>query len=317
VRILTSRAGGTGSSSLRVVALCLLAAAAVAGRGAEGDAPSQGEGKNCLGEARPKLLLAEGVAFQSNPLGIDDQLQLGGCAPLSREPGPLFEYTNLQAGLFAEVSPVYAMPGFFVSVAPLSVLELRAEVEAVRVWTIGRDGSGYFPLPGPDASFSHLPAEQARRASGATAALTATAQVELPVAGRWSVAAADSASYAWWRLGDAAYYYHPRYDLVMARDDGIGRNTAVLLAGNRLSDRLLLRGGLTDELTWVKSSGYHQNLAGLLAAATLSGWPRPGDQLEPFLRAAVFTEHAFRRGQFQLAAGATLTFDLTPGKGGR
>jgi len=309
--LVTDRVSLFGPSPLRCSSAALLAALAVASRAAEG------EGKNCLGEARPKILLVEGLAAQSNPLGVDDQLQLGACTPLSRRPGPLFEYTNLQSGLFAEVSPVYAMPGVFASVAPLSLLELRAELEAVRMWTIGIDGAGYFPLPGKDASFRRLPADRARSASGATAAFTATAQIELPVAERWTVAAVDSASCAWWRLGAAGYYYHPRYDLEMARDDWLFRNTAVLLGGRSLSERFLLRAGLTDELTGVRSSGYRQNLAGLLAAATLSDWPRPGEKLEPFLRVAVFTEHAFRGGQLQVAAGASLTFDLAAGRSTR
>ena len=121
-------------------------------------------GKHCFGDARPKWLAATTLVGQVNPLGVELQLQAGRCLPLITSPGELFDYTNFQYGLAAYVSPVYAMPGAFVSIAPLSVLELRAEAEYVQEWTIGLDASGYFPLTGYDAPLKTLPAASARAA---------------------------------------------------------------------------------------------------------------------------------------------------------
>jgi hypothetical protein len=305
-------------SLLRPLAIGLLLALATRTLGSEGAAPGEGSGgRSCLGEGRAKLLLGEGLYGQTNPLGLENQLQLGLCAPLIRTPGLLYDYTNVQVGLVADVSPVYAMPGAFLSIAPLSLLELRWEVEAVREWPIGRDGSGYFPLASADASFRHLPADQARSAHGLSAAFTGTLQAELEVAPRWALVAVDSAAYAWWQLGSAPFYYNARYDLVMARRDWVGKNLALLLLGREVSERIKVRAGAIDDLTWVASSGYRANVLGGLVAAVLSRWPGERSETQPFVRVGVYTDHAFRKGQLQLLAGAAMTFDVTPGRTAR
>jgi hypothetical protein len=303
------------TASTSIVAVMLLAVAPAA---RAGDDPTAGPGaqasagKHCFGDARPKWLASTTLAGQVNPLGLELQLQLGRCLPLITTPGDLFDYTNVQYGLAAYLSPVYAMPGAFVSIAPLSVLELRAEAEYVQQWPIGLDASGYFPLTGYDAPLKSLPAADARPARGYTANFTANLQAELPLAERWSLLAVNSASYQLWRLGDAAYYYNVRYDLTMARRDWILRDTALVLVNHDLSDRLKLRFGVTDDLSWVKGSGYHQNLLGALVTGVISRWPGPRSETQPFLRLAVYTRHAHRQDELQLLAGVGVTFDVSP-----
>jgi hypothetical protein len=268
-------------------------------------------GKHCFGDARPKWLAATTLIGQVNPLGLELQLQVGRCLPLITTPGDLFDYTNAQYGLAAYISPVYAMPGAFVSIAPLSVFELRAEVEAIRQWTIGMDGSGYFPLTGYDAPVKTLPAANARPAQGFTANFTANLQAEFPLAARWSLLAVNSASYQLWRLGDAPYYYNVRYDLVMARSEWILKNTVLALVNHDLSDRVKVRLGVIDDASWVKGSGYHQNLLGALVTGVISHWPGPRSETQPFLRVGGYTAHEQRQGELQLLAGVGVTFDLS------
>jgi hypothetical protein len=303
---------------LRTPCLALLVVLAFSSRTAAADGPlaDAPTGKNCLGEARTKVLLAEGLYSQMNPLGLENQLQLGVCTPLVRKPGVLFDYTNAQAGLVFNASPVYAMPGVFVSVAPLSVLELRAEVAGIQNWTIGMDGSGYFPRASADDQFEDLPASLARSATGFAATFTATAQAEVALAPRTTVVAVNSFAWAYSRLGDAAYYYNPRYDLVMARQDWVAKNTAVLLVGRELSDRLKMRAGVTDELTSVSSSGSRQNVLAAIAMAVISRWPGVGDETLAFVRIGSYTDHAFRSG-VQVLGGVSMTLDVTPARASR
>jgi hypothetical protein len=303
-------------SASTFLAVALLLAAAPAARAADDLQAAPGTtastGKHCFGEARPKWLASTTLAGQVNPLGLELQLQAGHCLPLVTTPGELFDYTNFQYGLAAYLSPVYAMPGAFVSIAPLSVIELRAEAQYIQQWPIGLDASGYFPLTGYGAPLKSLPAANARPAHGYTANFTANLQVEVPLAERWSLLAVNSASYQLWRLGDAAYYYNVRYDLAMARRDWILRETALVLVNHDLSDRLKVRFGVTDDLSWVNGSGHHQNLLGALVTGVISRWPGPRSETQPFLRVAVYTRHADRQDELQLLAGVGVTFDLSP-----
>jgi hypothetical protein len=301
------------SVSTTVAAILLLAARAALADDSPGAtaAPPAGAGTHCFRADGPAWLASTALVGQVNPLGLELQLQAGRCHPLITTPGALFDYSNVQYGLAASVSPVYAMPGAFVSIAPLSVIELRAEAEAIRQWTIGLDGSGYFPLAGYDAPLKSLPAASARAAQGFTANFTATLRAELPVAARWSLLAANSTSTQFWRLGDAPFYYNVRYDLAMARRDWILKNTALVLVDHDLSDRFKLRAGVTDEFSRVSGSGHQQNLLGVLVSGVISRWPGPRSETRPFLRVAGYTAHRERQGELQLLAGVGMTFELS------
>jgi hypothetical protein len=301
---------------LRLPCLGLAVALTLAGHALAAEPPPADEGaggKNCLGEGRTKLLVVEGLYAQSNPVGVENQLQVGVCTPLVRKPGLLFDYTNAQVGVVVNAAPVYAMPGVFASVAPLSILELRAELEGVRAWTIGMDHAGYYPRASGGEQFRDLPAALARSAAGYTATFTATLQAEVELPQRLTLVAVDSGAYGYWRLGDAPFYYNPRYDLVMARGDWIGKNTAAVLVGRELSKGLVLRAGVTDELTWVASSAYQSNVLAGLLMAVISNWPVQGNETQPFVRLGGYTEHAFRTG-FQVLGGASVTFEVMPGR---
>lgn len=295
----------------RRLALAFLVAALEAGS-AFGDEPAAtaSAGRNCLGEPRTRMLLVEGLYGMTAPLGVENQLQAGVCTPLVRKPGELFDYSNAQAGALLYLSPVYAMPGAFASVAPLSILELRVDAQGVFVWPIGMDAAGYFPLPGPGAPIDVLPAAQAESASGVAVTFTGTLQAEVEIARGWTLAAVDSLAYGWWRLGNAAYYYNPRFDLDMARTDEVGRNTAALVTGHPIGPSVKLQAGITDELTWVASAGSRQNVLAGLVAVVFSRWPGPRSETQAFLRVGAYTDHPFRTGELQILGGVSATFDV-------
>lgn len=301
------------ATSRRVALALLLAALKVGPAHADEPAGDAAPGRNCLGEPRTRLLLVEGLYLMTAPLGVENQLQAGVCTPLVRRPGELFDFSNAQAGALLYLSPVYAMPGVFASVAPLSILELRMDAQGVAVWPIGLDAAGYFPLPGPGAPIDVLPASQAVSATGVTVTFTGTLQAEVEIAKGWTVAAVDSLAYGYWRLGNAAYYYNPRFDLDMARSDWVGRNMAVLVAGHPLSGSVKLQAGVTDELTWVASAGSRQNILAGLVAAVFPHWPGPRSETSAFLRVGGYTDHPFRTGELQILGGVSATFDVGGG----
>jgi hypothetical protein len=300
------------------LATALLLACLPAAGGAEDLMASPGTlasvGKQCFGENRRKWVAATTLVGAIAPRGLEAQLQLGRCLPLITAPGDLFDYTNFQYGLTGYLSPVYAMPGAFVSIAPLSVIELRAEAEYIRQWPIGLDAAGYFPMAGYGSPWKVLPAAEARQASGYTVNFTGNLQAEVSLADRWSLLALNTASWQLWQLGDAPYYYNARNDFLMARREWMLREMALVLVNHDLTDRLKLRAGLTDDLSWVRGSGYVQNVVGALLTGVISGWPGPHSETQPFLRVGGYTAHAYRKGQLNLLVGVGTTFDLSIGR---
>ncbi len=268
-------------------------------------------GKHCFGENQRKWVAAATLIGAIAPRGLEAQLQLGRCLPLITEPGELFDYTNVQYGLTGYLSPVYAMPGAFVSIAPLSVIELRAEVEYIRQWPIGLDAAGYFPMASYDSPWNVLPAADARSARGATANFTANLQGEVTLVNRWSLLAINTASYQFWQLGDAPTYYNARNDFLMARREWTLRDMALVLVSHDLTDSVKVRYGLSDDLSWVRGSGYVQNVVGALLTGVISGWPGPHSETQPFLRVGGYTAHQYRKGQLNLLVGVGTTFDLS------
>jgi hypothetical protein len=215
--------------------------------------------------------------------------------------------------LIASLAPVYAMPGAFVSIAPLSVIELRAEAAGVAQWPIGLDGAGYFPLASAQAPWSDLPAANGAAAHGYFVNLSGTLRFELPVADRWSLLAANMASLQRWQLGDAPAYYNTRHDLPMERRDTLFKDVALLLLQHAPNPRLKLRFGVTGDFTRVTSTGYHQDVVAALLAAVFARWPGPASETRLFLRLGAYTAHAYHQGEPQLIAGVSTTFDLAPG----
>lgn len=275
------------------------------------DAPHADPGKNCLGESRGKKILGETLVGLVNPLGSEHQLTFGYCSPLITESGLLFDYTNFQVGLFNYLAPVYMHQGAFVSIAPLSVLELRAEAAGVAMWPFPFDAAGYYPLSGYGAKFDRvaLPRTSAGTAGGFTAALAANFRVQFELFRHVSLVALNSFSEEYWFIGTAGYYYNLRRDLVLARSDVLMKETAALLLQIELPEGWALRVGATDDLTFVHRSGYKANVVAGLAMLLLKNWRGSGNEVGLFVRSGGYTHHAFRTG-FQGLAGLYGTFEV-------
>jgi hypothetical protein len=299
----------------RTVAVAMLLLCAPAAR-AGGDPPAEpapAPGQHCLGDPQAKWLARVDLAGALNPRGLETYARLGRCLPLVTRPGPWWDYTNLQYGLTGTVSPAYAMPGAFLSVRPLSILELRADAELVQQWRTGLDGAGYFPLTGYGADWSTLPASRARPAQGYTTGLTAWLVGGFPLGGGWSLLTQLVLSWKRWDLGGAPYYYNVQNDLPMARREWLSRDIFTLVLDRQLTERAVLRGGLVADETRVEGSGYRQVVVSGLLTTTISGWPGPKGETLVFLRLGAYTAHAYHQGEAQLIAGVSTTFDLSPG----
>lgn len=271
-------------------------------------------GKHCRGEGRTKLIASDTLLGQSAPLGVENDLAVAVCTPLIREPGLLFDYTNLQAGVLNYLAPVYVHQGVFVSLAPLSLLELRAEAAGVAIWPLPLfDAAGYFSVADYRARFdgAALPASRARASSGATASLTATLQGQVELGNGIGLIALDALTWEYWWVSGAPYYYNLRRDLVLARSDSLLENMVLLSLELALRRDLLLRLGATDDLFYVPAAGYLANIAAGFGSVVLRDWPQAGVELQPFIRAGVFTHHRVRSG-LQLLGGLSTSFDLLP-----
>ena len=268
-----------------VLVLCLAASAA------------EGAPHHCLDEPGATLILDETLVGVVNPEGVENQLKLSKCWPLVERPGQLFDYTNVEAGVYDYLSPIYVQQGAFLAVTPLSPLALRAEAALVQYWPLPLDGAGYFPLDSYRADFhdAALPASRASAATGVQAGISATLQGEVPLSSHTVLAASDMLNPEYWAVGDGAYWFDERRDVILAHRDWLVKNTAVLLVGIERG-RATLRVGALDDLTVVPRAGYVANIVGGVAMIDLRHVEPSLHELSAFVRLGSYTQHAFRRG---------------------
>ncbi|HUJ59667.1 MAG TPA: hypothetical protein VLX92_14280 [Kofleriaceae bacterium] len=258
---------------------------------------ARAEPHHCVDERGAHLILDETLVGITNPLGVENQLQLYACWPLVETPGLLFDYTNVELGLYDNLSPIYVQQGAFVQVTPLSPLVVRAEVAGVQYWPLPIDGAGYYAVSGYRADFrdAALPAARGGSATGVEAGSSVTLQGALPLAPRLGLVASDTLNPEYWRLGDGAYWVNERRDVILARSDWLVKNTAALLVEVKRAPATL-RAGVTDDFTAVPRAGYAANLVGGLATLDVRH-PTPSlHEVSAFVRVGDYTAHAFRRG---------------------
>lgn len=269
-------------------------------------------GKHCLGEPKTQRFVKQTLGVDLNPTGAEHQLTLGVCAPLVEGRGALFDYTNVQLGAVNYVSPVYAHLGGYASVAPLSLLELRAEATSLYLWPIAIDGAGYYGFRSytDDARNAARPKENGGRAGGLELTLSATLRGAAPITKRAKVLVADTLSLDFWRVGDAPYYYNLRRDLMLARSDVLLKSSALVVAEIAVSENAALRVGPVDELSYVPGSGYVGNLVGGIATLLVRRVGPRVRSFQPFFRAGGYTHHAFRQGEYNILAGIDVFYLL-------
>jgi hypothetical protein len=299
-----------------LVALLAAPASAVAGE-AEAPAPSEEPaqpppvGKHCADQDGSHLVWHQLLVGRINPLGIEHSGRFGVCAPLVRHPSILLNRTNIETGAVHQLAPAYGHLGGYVQLTPLSVLQLRAELSALRYWPFPVKRSGYFRLQSYDDRHEPdvLTTDIAESANGMNLNLIASPRFKIPI-GPVSIVGLDVFSWEYWAVGDAPFYVNPRRELVLKRQDRLIANEAMLMVELGLTDGLNLRVGGFDALAYGIGSEVVNNAVGGLA---MLHWPEAHAvlrNLTPFVRAGAYTHHAFREGQFVLYLGALGTFDV-------
>lgn len=275
-------------------------------------------GKHCLDESRTKVVLNQTLAGQLNPLGAEHQLLLSVCVPLIKTPGVLYDFTNIEGGLVNYLSPTYVHQGGFLSITPLSVLQIRAEFTGIYIWSIPINGAGYFPYQSYDGDFSKeaRPAEKALHARGSSFGVSATLRGKIDLPKEIDLLLVNTTLVEQWTIGPEPYYYNLRRDILLAQGDWTVRNTFASLAEIPITPNFAVRAGVTDELTTAPSSGYATNVAALLATALVRRYGDTIRNLQFFVRGGIYTHHAsankFRAREGNAIAGVNVLYDLSP-----
>jgi len=246
-----------------------------------------------------------------NPLGMEHTLEVGARAPLGDPREILFMGAHAESGLVSYVSPVYAMHGAYVQVSPLAFLALRAELTHAQLWPLGMSGAGYYGLTAydDDVSVSALNAERGEAAGGWSARAYATLQGLVPL-GPVRLLIQDQLIVQHASLGGASHYYDMKWDLVLARQDLVLINSAVLLLEIDLEATTHLRLGAYDDVRFVPSSEYLGHQVGPLVMLTLDRPAPEVPSLSFFVRGGYYTHHVVRADELTILGGVVVDYDL-------
>jgi hypothetical protein len=262
------------------------------------------------------VLLHHALAAQVNPTGGEHHLLLSLCVPLIRKPGPLFDLTNAEVGVANYISPSYIHGGGFLSLAPLSILQLRTEVTGVYVWTLPQDGTGYHTFQSYDDDYSEdaLPEENAQTAGGFVFSGSATLRGRIGKDGGVALLMSDTFLAERWSLGDGPYYLNLRRDIILESTDWVLKNSAALLVEIPISKNVATRLGAVDETTVSPVSGRTTNITAGLASIVIRRIGGTIRDLQPFVRVGAYTHHAsssgFRTHEPNALLGISTTYEL-------
>ncbi len=279
---------------------------------AEPTAKPTGPGKNCLGEGRPKLILSNLIGIKWGEWGIENQTRVGLCTPLIRKPGVLFDYTFAEVGFVMHATPIYVMPGAYLTIAPLSILQFQVEAAPIVYWPIGVASAGYYPLDTIESDYSKpsLPAEDGAAAQGGYVRFGPTLQVALPL-GPLRLIVLDSLRFEFFSIGDADFYFHNRNDLPAAREQWFMDNMAIVLVELPLSPVAKLRVGANDQLTRTIGAKAVSNVVRGTAMLVVD---KPWLALREFTTILALggrTHHPVRQGHFNFIFAVSFKVDLT------
>jgi hypothetical protein len=277
--------------------------------------------EQCLGAGQRQWIIDNTLVGVVNPEGFENQLRLALCLPLLRRPGLLYDYSQVEFGLTNYLGPVYDQIGLYASVDPLSFLQLRADVQGVVYWPFHfTDGAGYFGEHGYTRAYADpaLPERNAEAALGLVVTLTLVLRGSVELHPRLGLLLTNSLAGEYWQLGHAPYYVNLRRDVVLARNDWLLKNTALVAfevhARKGPGVRVDVRLGVTDDLTEVPASGQLVNIVGGWLSVLVRRAGRLRD-IEPFVRVGGYTHHPFRTdtavvpyAPLQLFGGLSLAF---------
>ena len=268
-------------------------------------------GKNCLGQPRPTLTMHQVLGIKWGPWGLEHQLRIGGCAPLVRKEGVLFDYSFIEAGFQAHTSPIYVMPGAYVDIAPLSILQFHLQFAPVFYWPIGLNGAGYYELDGYEDNYheSQLPPEDGEPALGWYLRTGATVQLAIPM-GPVRLLITDTLVAELWQLGEQPFYFHNRNDVPAARREWFLDNMTLLMAEIPLHPNLDLRTGLNYQLTMNLGAKQMSNVLGGVAMFRFKKLGRALRDFTPLVRIGGRTHHPVRQGDFSFLVALIFSADL-------
>ncbi len=285
-------------------------AGAVDGAGANDD-PCPGS--HCLGDGCAKLVLNQFLGGKLNPLGVEHRLELGPCLPLIRKPHMLFDFTNLRFGAINYVSPTYAHLGGFFAISPLSIVELRAEVSGLTIWPIPMSRTGYNAVAGYGAPFGpdDLPAGNGGSAWGVMAAFRPTLRARVGLGqSPLSLVVNDGLALEFWQVGDEAYYYNARRDVVLARKDWLLANTAIVALEIPVHPNATLMLGGMDDVVYVPASEYLEHKVSGLVSIRLDRLGKGMRDFQPFVTVGVYEQHAEFDNQIWIGIGIAAAYPL-------
>lgn len=247
-----------------------------------------------------------------NPMGVEHRLDLGVRRSIGDQSDMLFDGAHFEIGAATALSPVYAIGGGYMELAPVSFIVLRGEVNGATVWPIGMSGAGYYGLTGygDDVHAQSLPAADAGQANGwlATGSVTLQGAAELGAGARILFASELGATHA--VLGAAPFYYSMKHDLVLAREDFLLTNGAFLGLELRVASDLVVRVGAYDDLRYVPASGY---LGHQIGGIVMVGWDHLSENvgsLTIFVRGGGYTHHVVRTDEATILGGVAVDYDL-------
>jgi len=256
-------------------------------------------------QRRLDLVVHQRVVGLIEPMGAEHSIRIGMRGPLGDPRELLFTGAHVEVGAVNYTSPIDSITGGYLEVSPIALLILRAELTATAMWPIGMDGAGYYDAESYSAA-NDLRAERGRHASGWNFLVSATLQGAVPI-GPLRLLMVDELTLEHVTLGDADFHFDPRRDAVLAKQDWVLGNRAMLLLEANVEGSLLRFGAYHDLRSVPRSESLATQLGGMVALAVDAGPSVP--EVMPFLRMGAYLDGA-RAGSFTLLGGVMLRYDV-------
>ncbi len=269
---------------------------------------------NCLGEAAIKPVMRHTLGLKYGDWGLEHQMKVGACVPLIKGKGRLTDLSFVEAGFASWTSPIYFMPGGYLSVAPLSFLQLHVEAAPILYWNIPVDAAGYYPLATHESDYTKdsLPADEGTGATGGFFRFGPTLQLAFDLSPKVRLIVIDAFRAEHWLLGEAEVYFHNRNDIPASNRDWFLDNVALVLVGVRVHRNAELRLGVNDHLQMNLSAMQKSNMLRGVAMISMERVGRLRD-LTPILTMGIRTNHPVRQWHFNFIAAVSFAVDLSNG----
>ena len=277
---------------------------------------AQPKGKNCLNQGRPRAVMSSLLGIKYGAWGVEHRLRVGGCTPLGKKTGLLFDRAFFEGGYQQHLTPIYLMPGGYLVVAPLSFLVFNFEAAGIAYWPIGLGAAGYYPLDNYDSDYSQeaLPGEDGGTALGWYVRGGVTLQLAANI-GPVRLIVLDSLQLERWVIGDADHYFHNRNDLPAANPEGFIDNNALVMVEFPVHPNAQLRLGINDQLTMNIGDHTKSNVVAGVAMLNLSRLGRRIVNFSPILRLGGRTHHPVRQGDINFILALSFSVDISKDPG--